>query len=85
MSWQHSFHPDLQAAIEKIKTAIASESWDQKGKFPPSLKPNLLELAILAIKLDEYDEYFFNLMPSLFPYNKFTMSVRATHSPKATY
>ncbi|KAF9456909.1 hypothetical protein BDZ94DRAFT_1314708 [Collybia nuda] len=70
----HSFHPDLQAAIEKIKVAIANESWDQKGKFPPSLKPLLSQLAILAIKLDEYDEYFFNLMPSLFPYNKFTMS-----------
>jgi hypothetical protein len=30
-------------------------------------------LAILIIKLDEYDEHFFCLMPTLFPYNKFTM------------
>ena len=51
------------------------ESWDQKGKFPQALKPMLSQLAILAIQLDEYDEHFFNLMPTLFPYNKFTMSV----------
>lgn len=51
------------------------ENWDQKGKFPASLKPMLSQLALLAIKLDEYDEHFFNLMPLLFPYNKFTMSV----------
>jgi hypothetical protein len=52
------------------------ESWEQKGKFPPSLKPSLANLAILAIKLDEYDDDFFALMPMLFPYNKFTMTVR---------
>jgi hypothetical protein len=53
-----------------------SESWETKGKFPPAVKPILSEVAVTAIRLDEYDEYFFNLMPSLFPYNKFTMTVR---------
>jgi hypothetical protein len=52
-----------------------SESWENKGKFPPSLKPPLAKLAVLAIRLDEYDEDFFSLMPTLFPYNKFTMTV----------
>lgn len=52
------------------------ESWENKGKFPPSLKPALARLAILAIRLDEYDDDFFSLMPMIFPYNKFTMSVR---------
>jgi hypothetical protein len=55
---------------------IVIESWEQKGKFPLSLKPPLANLAILAIKLDEYDNDFFALMPMLFPYNKFTMTVR---------
>ena len=55
---------------------LVVESWEQKGKFPPSLKPPLANLAILAIKLDEYDDDFFALMPMLFPYNKFTMTVR---------
>ncbi|KAG6874899.1 hypothetical protein C0992_006063, partial [Termitomyces sp. T32_za158] len=53
---------------------MQTENWDQKGKFPPSIKPHLSKLALLAIKLDEYDEFFFSLMPTIFPYNKFTMS-----------
>ncbi|KAJ8082325.1 hypothetical protein PM082_008178 [Marasmius tenuissimus] len=69
-----SFHPELQKSLETLKGAIASENWEQKGKFPPSIKPLLAQVAIQAIKLDEYDEHFFNLMPTLFPYNKFTMS-----------
>ncbi|KAJ2923110.1 hypothetical protein H1R20_g13982, partial [Candolleomyces eurysporus] len=70
----NSFHPDLKAGVESVKELIAKENWEQKGKFPPSLKPPLAQLALLAIKLDEYDDHFFNLMPTLFPYNKFTMT-----------
>ncbi|KAJ7867582.1 hypothetical protein B0H13DRAFT_2065165 [Mycena leptocephala] len=69
-----SFHPDLQAGIEKMKQAIAAESWETKSKFPPNLKPLLAALSLQAITLDEYDDNFFNLMPTIFPYNKFTMS-----------
>ncbi|KAJ6578590.1 hypothetical protein B0H10DRAFT_2101262 [Mycena sp. CBHHK59/15] len=68
------FHPDLQLSIEKMKQAIAAESWETKSKFPPSLKPLLAALSLQAITLDEYDDQFFNLMPMIFPYNKFTMS-----------
>lgn len=60
-----------------------AESWENKGKFPPSLKPALAKLAILAIRLDEYDDDFFSLMPMIFPYNKFTMSVRLIFIPFA--
>ncbi|KIK63959.1 hypothetical protein GYMLUDRAFT_241187 [Collybiopsis luxurians FD-317 M1] len=69
-----SFHPELQASLEHLKEAIKAESWEQKGKFPPSIKPVLAQVAVKAITLDQYDEHFFNLMPTLFPYNKFTMS-----------
>ncbi|KAJ6486620.1 hypothetical protein C8R45DRAFT_995443 [Mycena sanguinolenta] len=69
-----SFHPDLQASIEKMKQAIAAESWEQKSKFPPNLKPPLAALSMLAVRLDEYDDTFFSLMPTIFPYNKFTMT-----------
>ncbi|PFH48181.1 hypothetical protein AMATHDRAFT_150462, partial [Amanita thiersii Skay4041] len=70
----NSFHPEIQAEIENLKDAITKENWSQKGKFPPGIKPLLNKLALLAIKLDEYDDHFFSLMPTLFPYNKFTMS-----------
>jgi len=60
---------------EKNQLPFAIESWELKGKFPPVLKPPLAQLALLAIRLDEYDDDFFSLMPQLFPYNKFTMTV----------
>ncbi|KAF7348463.1 hypothetical protein MVEN_01363400 [Mycena venus] len=69
-----SFHPELQVSIEKMKEAIAAESWEQKSKFPPNLKPLLASLSLQAVTLDQYDDNFFNLMPTIFPYNKFTMS-----------
>ena len=48
-----------------------------KGQVqPPTLKPPLANLAIIAIKLDEYDDDFFAVMPMLFPYSKFTMTMR---------
>lgn len=53
-----------------------TENWETKGKFPPSLKPVLAKVALRAVVLGEYDDNFFNLMPRLFPYNKFTMTVR---------
>ncbi|EIW56386.1 uncharacterized protein TRAVEDRAFT_21578 [Trametes versicolor FP-101664 SS1] len=68
------FHPDLEAAIDVLKEAIAKENWETKGKFPPSLKPVLAQVALKAVILGEYDDNFFNLMPRLFPYNKFTMT-----------
>ena len=82
---------DMKAAIAKGACAHSSsplflissrvqlcgpESWETKGKFPPSLKPVLAQVALKAIRLNEYDDNFFNLMPRLFPYNRFTMSVR---------
>lgn len=57
-------------------TDLATENWDVKGKFPPALKPVLVRIALKAILLGEYNDNFFNLMPTLFPYNKFTMMVR---------
>ncbi|KAH9001819.1 hypothetical protein EDB86DRAFT_2901677 [Lactarius hatsudake] len=70
----HPFHPDLEAAIEDLKAAISRENWEPKGKFPPGIRPVLGTVALKAIKLNEYDDNFFNLMPRIFPYNRFTMS-----------
>ncbi|KAI0323619.1 hypothetical protein GY45DRAFT_1264300 [Cubamyces sp. BRFM 1775] len=68
------FHPELEQAIGVLKEAIAKENWDVKGKFPPGIKPILGQVALKAVILGEYDDNFFNLMPKLFPYNKFTMT-----------
>ncbi|KAH7911152.1 hypothetical protein BJ138DRAFT_1151417 [Hygrophoropsis aurantiaca] len=68
------FHPELQTAIDQLKAAISRESWEAKGKFPPSIKPILAEVALKAVNLGEYDDDFFSLMPALFPYNRYTMT-----------
>jgi hypothetical protein len=52
---------------------ILTEDWSVKGKFPTELKPLLGQVALKAIVLGEYDDNFFNLMPKIFPYNRFTM------------
>ncbi|KAF9782537.1 hypothetical protein BJ322DRAFT_1160971 [Thelephora terrestris] len=69
----HPFHPELEQMVESLKAAIANESW-VKGKFPPGLKPMLAQVALKAVVLGEYDENFFNLMPKIFPYNRYTLS-----------
>ncbi|KAF7318274.1 hypothetical protein HMN09_00335900 [Mycena chlorophos] len=66
--------PELQESLNRLKVAIAAESWENKSKFPPNLKPLLNELALQAIRLEEYDDQFFNFMPLIFPYNRFTMT-----------
>ena len=58
-----------------------TENWEVKGKFPQSLKPMLSQLALKAIISGDYNDNFFNLMPKIFPYNRFTMQVRhSTHA-----
>ena len=64
-----------------LKEAIAKENWEAKGKFPPGLKPILGQVALKAVILGEYDDNFFNLMPNIFPYNRFTMTVRICRIP----
>ncbi|KIM65542.1 hypothetical protein SCLCIDRAFT_474779 [Scleroderma citrinum Foug A] len=67
------FEPELQDYLNILKAHIAQQDWSNKGKFPADLKPILAEVALKAIELGEYDDDFFNLMPVLFPYNRFTM------------
>ncbi len=75
----------FRSAVDHIREynvgAVLAESWEPKGKFPPGIRPVLGTVALKAIKLNEYDDNFFNLMPRIFPYNRFTMSVR--HVPSS--
>ncbi|KAN0061295.1 hypothetical protein ACQY0O_006141 [Thecaphora frezii] len=65
--------PRLQAAFGNLKSLVAKESFAVKTKFPPTLKPPLIETAKLAVELGEYNDNFFNYLPTIFPYNRFTM------------
>lgn len=65
---------DLQTAFEQLTVLIMKENFEQKTKFPQSLKDPLKRTAEIAIQLEQYDEtHFFNRLPRLFPYNRFTM------------
>ncbi|KAH8920376.1 hypothetical protein BT69DRAFT_413281 [Atractiella rhizophila] len=69
-----SFPEKIQRFVEvELKPMVAKESFVPKNKFPPDLKPPLIELSWLALELDRYDDDFFLLLTTIFPYNQFTM------------
>ena len=45
------FNDALQPVLYELKDAIAKKPFEQKGKFPPSLKPMLMKVALQAIVL----------------------------------
>ena len=65
---------ELQTAFEQLTVLIMKENFEHKAKFPQSLKDPLKRTAEIAIQFDQYDEpHFYNRLPRLFPYNRFTM------------
>ncbi|KAB5593744.1 Ubinuclein central domain containing protein [Ceratobasidium theobromae] len=67
------FSSELEAQLRILHEEIKSYSWENKAKFPPALKPRLVEVATEALERGEYNENFFNYLPKIFPYNRFTM------------
>ncbi|CAE6477628.1 unnamed protein product [Rhizoctonia solani] len=67
------FSPALEERLKELHDEIKAYSWENKAKFPPNLKPRLTAVALEALKLGEYNENFFNYLPKIFPYNRFTM------------
>ncbi|KAK0551065.1 hypothetical protein OC846_003443 [Tilletia horrida] len=65
--------PRLAAAFEELRDVVSKEPFEVRTKFPAYLKPPLLKTAKLALELGEYDENFFNWLPTIFPYNRYTM------------
>ncbi|KAL9940574.1 hypothetical protein V8E36_000062 [Tilletia maclaganii] len=66
-------HPKLAQAFQDLKEVVAKEPFEVKTKFPAYLKPPLVRTAKLALELGEYNDNFFNWLPTIFPYNRFTM------------
>ena len=73
LSVQLPFSPPMEAEFASLVDTIKQFSFEQKGKFPPELKPRLTSCAVRAIQLNEYGDNFFNRLPRLFPYNRYTM------------
>ncbi|CAE6442802.1 unnamed protein product [Rhizoctonia solani] len=67
------FSSALEERLKQLHDEIKAYSWENKAKFPPNLKPRLTTVALEALKLGEYNDNFFNYLPKIFPYNRFTM------------
>ncbi|KAF8602224.1 hypothetical protein BDV93DRAFT_524242 [Ceratobasidium sp. AG-I] len=82
------FSTELEGLFRGLQDDIKAHSWENKAKFPPNLKPRLVQVATEALRLGEYNENFFNYLPKIFPYNRFTMMkltkrlMYATHNEK---
>ncbi|KAK4050153.1 hypothetical protein OIV83_003724 [Microbotryomycetes sp. JL201] len=70
---REGFSPELQKQLDMLKAEVAKESFEVKSKFPPRLKPILVDVAMLAVELGEFDDDFLAVLPKIFPYNLFTM------------
>lgn len=69
---REDFSDELKHAFEVLRQAKEKETF-VKGKFPPDLRPVLLEVAHKALELDEFDDKFFAELPKILPYNNFTL------------
>ncbi|EGG05150.1 uncharacterized protein MELLADRAFT_88252 [Melampsora larici-populina 98AG31] len=70
--------PRLSAAIQKLKVEVDAALPFEPRKFPPHLTPLTLEVAQLALDLNEYDAAFFSHLAQIFPYNTFTIKKLVT-------
>lgn len=75
----HQFSPELQQDFAHLRQLVSEADFAVKSKFPPQLRAPLAATAIKAVELEEYGEAFFKHLPEIFPYNKFTMTVRVFH------
>jgi hypothetical protein len=66
----------LSISARPLKLSRSLESFAIKTKFPPRLRPLIVQVALKAISLNEYNDNFFNWLPTIFPYNHFTMKVK---------
>lgn len=69
----HRVSPELEAQLRILREAVSRESFVPRNRFPASVKPVLMDTALVAMRTGEYDANFFNIMPNIFPYNRFTM------------
>ncbi|KAL7411597.1 hypothetical protein BDY24DRAFT_127195 [Mrakia frigida] len=66
--------PEVEEALIHLKEEVSKCDWSNKGKFPPHMRPVVAEVAKIAIRTDCYTQPFFDRMPAIFPYNKFTIT-----------
>ncbi|CAJ0761090.1 5925_t:CDS:2, partial [Entrophospora sp. SA101] len=69
-----SLNPELQQIILVFKNEVSKESFQNKSRFPESLKPILVKLLSKAYELGGFNENLFKMLTNILPYNKFTIT-----------
>lgn len=52
-----------------------TESWKDKKRFPPALIDPMIHAIGVAIETESFNEKFFDALPFVINYNRFTMKV----------
>lgn len=68
----------LNSSLEQLREAVSKTSFENKSKFPAQLEEPLIDTAKLAFELEQLDDNFFNILPTIFPYNRFTLKKLVT-------
>jgi hypothetical protein len=62
--------------MEKLRRDVKYESFENKAKFPLSLKPTVLEAGLITFrKYRTIDENLVHHLMTILPYNRFTLKV----------
>ncbi|CAJ0913841.1 5326_t:CDS:10, partial [Entrophospora sp. SA101] len=81
------FKNEVSKVTAKMVDAYFSESFQNKSRFPESLKPILVKLLSKAYELGGFNENLFKMLTNILPYNKFTITrlCYRTMYPKAIH
>jgi hypothetical protein len=65
--------------MEKLRRDVKHEDFENKAKFPLSLKPTVLEAGLFMFRKQRtIDENLVYHLMSILPYNRFTLKVAFT-------
>ncbi|CAI2181782.1 19128_t:CDS:2 [Funneliformis geosporum] len=74
--------PEIQVLVDEFKAKVDNETFEIKSRFPPSLKPPLMEILTNAYECSQFNENLFKILTNILPYNKFTRLCQRTLYPK---
>lgn len=62
--------------MEKLRNDVLKENFENKAKFPLSLKPTVLEAGLIMFRKSKtIDENLIQHLMSILPYNRYTLKV----------
>ncbi|KAI8047671.1 uncharacterized protein B0P05DRAFT_592546 [Gilbertella persicaria] len=66
--------PEIEALMDKLRHDVQFETFENKAKFPLTLKPTVLEAGLVALRKHKtIDENLVQHLMKILPYNRFTL------------